>query len=198
MSSGVDLYWLPLGAGGHSVAWNGRLYETLAARRTGRPVCELYHSALVVTLHDVTHAVEMGPVWNVVGSDRGVVCVGPVGTRLLGHLRLFRYEVRCWQEGTIPDADAAVDSPVRLTSDPAVAAAVLAAVRRVPALTWGRDEWHTGEMWNSNSVVAWSLDVAGIDLATVHPPVGGRAPGWSAGRALAHRQGDVLSRTTRS
>lgn len=23
----IDLYWLPLGAGGHSVRWNGRLYE---------------------------------------------------------------------------------------------------------------------------------------------------------------------------
>lgn len=23
----VDLFWLPLGAGGHFVGWNGRLYE---------------------------------------------------------------------------------------------------------------------------------------------------------------------------
>jgi hypothetical protein len=28
---GIDLYWLPLGAGGHSVHWNGKVYETLAA-----------------------------------------------------------------------------------------------------------------------------------------------------------------------
>ena len=28
----VDLYWLPLGAGGHFVRLNGRLYEALAAR----------------------------------------------------------------------------------------------------------------------------------------------------------------------
>ena len=28
----VDLYWLPLGAGGHFVRLNGRIYEALAAR----------------------------------------------------------------------------------------------------------------------------------------------------------------------
>jgi hypothetical protein len=31
----VDLYWLPLGAGGHFVRLNGRLYEALAARCSG-------------------------------------------------------------------------------------------------------------------------------------------------------------------
>jgi hypothetical protein len=31
-ATGIDLYWLPLGAGGHSVAWNGRIFEWLAAR----------------------------------------------------------------------------------------------------------------------------------------------------------------------
>ncbi len=34
----IDLYWLPLGAGGHSVRLNGRVYEALAARLGGRPV----------------------------------------------------------------------------------------------------------------------------------------------------------------
>jgi hypothetical protein len=36
MNTGVLLYWLPLGAGGHFVRWNGRLYEALAARRDHR------------------------------------------------------------------------------------------------------------------------------------------------------------------
>ena len=45
---GVDLYWLPLGAGGHSVRLNGRVFEALAARVEHRPACDLYHSALVV------------------------------------------------------------------------------------------------------------------------------------------------------
>jgi hypothetical protein len=37
----VDLYWLPLGAGGNFVRLNGRLYEAVAARVQGRPTCDL-------------------------------------------------------------------------------------------------------------------------------------------------------------
>jgi len=44
----VDLYWLPLGAGGHFVRLNGRLYEALDARLQRRPARDLYHSALQV------------------------------------------------------------------------------------------------------------------------------------------------------
>jgi len=29
--AGIDLYWLPLGAGGHFVRFNGRVYERLHA-----------------------------------------------------------------------------------------------------------------------------------------------------------------------
>ena len=32
MGSAVDLYWLPLGAGGHSVRLNGRVFEAVASR----------------------------------------------------------------------------------------------------------------------------------------------------------------------
>jgi hypothetical protein len=46
----VDLYWLPLGADGHFVSLNGRVYEALAARLQRRPACDLYHSALQVEL----------------------------------------------------------------------------------------------------------------------------------------------------
>src|SRR5687768_17071313 len=46
--SAVDLFWLPLGAGGHSVRLNGRAFEAVAARAARRPVCDLYHSALEV------------------------------------------------------------------------------------------------------------------------------------------------------
>jgi hypothetical protein len=41
----VDLYWLPLGAGGHFVRLNGRIYEALAARLQGRQPRDRYHSA---------------------------------------------------------------------------------------------------------------------------------------------------------
>jgi len=42
----VDLYWLPLGAGGHSVKHNGRVFEAIVARKEGRPALDIYHSAL--------------------------------------------------------------------------------------------------------------------------------------------------------
>jgi hypothetical protein len=49
---GVDLYWLPLGAGGHSVRVNGVVYEALVARIQRRRACDLYHSALEVRAPD--------------------------------------------------------------------------------------------------------------------------------------------------
>ncbi|HVU72708.1 MAG TPA: hypothetical protein VHE83_07090 [Mycobacteriales bacterium] len=185
----VLLYWLPLGAGGRSVRWNGRMYERVVAARERRRPCDLYHSALVVTSDGVPFVIEMAPVWRDSDPCRVVVCEGPVGTRYLGRLRAFRYEVRCWPHGGIPDVDEAVDSPVVLTRDAKVAKGVLSHVPLVPPLTWGRDEIGAGEMWNSNSLIAWLLAGAGLDTATVTPPMGGRAPGWSAGRHLAITNG---------
>jgi hypothetical protein len=74
----VLLYWLPLGAGGHFVRWNGRLYEALTARREHRPARNLYHSALEVRLDGDRFVIEMAPVWAIRDADRGVVCEGPV------------------------------------------------------------------------------------------------------------------------
>jgi hypothetical protein len=59
----------------------------------------------------------------------------------------------------------------------------------VPTLVWGRDEARAGEMWNSNSVVAWLLVGAGLPADRLTPPCGGRSPGWSAGVAVARRGG---------
>lgn len=188
MCAGVDLFWLPLGAGGVFVRRNGQLYEAWAARRQRRPAQPLFHSALVVTVDGSSHVVEMAPVWNLRAPDRGVVREGPVGAVGLGRWRAFRYEVRCWAGGWIPDAAEAVDSPVRLTDDASTAARLLALVRTVPPLTWGRDELGTGEMWNSNSLTAWLLARAGVPVAGLRPPGGGRAPGWQAGVLLAARQ----------
>lgn len=185
--SSIDLYWLPLGAGGHLVRWNGRIYEWAAARRNHRQAFDLYHAGLMVHRGEVTYAVEMGPVWNVPADDRGVVCEGPVGIRWLGRFPLFRYEVRCWAGGSIPDIAEAVDSPVRTTENPEQVDAVLELLHRAPPLTWGRDDLRTGEMWNSNSLVAWSLARSGHDMDGIAPPPGGRAPGWGAGLALAAR-----------
>ncbi len=183
----VDLYWLPLGAGGHVVRWNGRLYEGLAARRAGRAPADLYHCGLMVRVGETTYCIEMGPVWNVPDLDRGVVVEGPVGSRWLGRFRAFRYEMRCWPGGRLPDVAEAVDSPVCLGRDRTRATAVLSVLRGLPALTWGRDELGAGEMWNSNSAVAWVLARTGHDMDAITPPRGGRAPGWAAGLVLAAR-----------
>ena len=48
-----------------------------------------------------------------------------VGSRWAARLRFFRYEVRRWRDGVIPDLTEAVDSPRRLTEDPAVAERLL-------------------------------------------------------------------------
>jgi hypothetical protein len=190
----IDLYWLPLGAGGRSVRWNGRVYEALAALAAHRPAFSLYHSALAVRLDQDLYIIEMTPVWSETAAERGVVCEGPVGTRWLGRYRAFRYEVRCWPDGCIPDVAEAVQSPQRVSEDPCRAAELLEVLPRVPTLTWGRDELGSGEMWNSNSLVSWLLATTGHDMNSIQPPAGGRAPGWMAGLALARRSESAKSR----
>jgi len=184
----VDLYWLPLGAGGHFVRLNGRVYEALAARVQRRPRCDLYHSALQIELPTATYVIEQTPVPDLSGADRGVVAGGAVGSRWAGRLRIFRYEIRVWRGGQIPDVAEAVDSPQRLSDDEASARRVLKVVPKVPTPVWGRDELNTGEMWNSNSVIAWVIARSDLDTESIQPPAGGRAPGWRAGLVLARRQ----------
>lgn len=192
--SAVDLYWLPLGAGGHFVRLNGRLYEALAARLQHRPARDLYHAALWVELPEATFVIEQAPVRDRRGAERGVVAEGPVGARWAGRFRVFRYEIRLWRDGRIPDIGEAVDSPRRLTGSEQCARRVLDAVPRVPTPVWGRDELGTGEMWNSNSVVAWVLARSGLDAASIQPPTGGRAPGWRAGLVVAGGEFDCANR----
>jgi hypothetical protein len=191
----VKLYWLPLGAGGHCVRLNGRIFETVSARLQHRCALDLYHSALEVELGSTRYVIEMAPVWNERAEERGVVSEGPVGTRLAGRFRLFRYEIRCWPEGRIPDVDEAVESPLCLSSDPNRAVQIIELVPHVPTLVWGRDELNTGDMWNSNSLTSWLIVRGGIAADRVHPPVHGRAPGWRAGLAIARRS---LARTPAS
>lgn len=186
--SAVELYWLPLGAGGRFVRHNGRIFEAIAARRARRPVFDLYHSALRVTVPEGAFVIEMAPVVGAPDADRGVVAVGPVGLRRAGRLRLFRYEVRRWPGGFIPDADEAVDSPRLLAGDAHTARGILDLVPRVPTPVWGRDELRTGDMWNSNSLISWLIVHSGLDVDAVGMPEGGRAPGWDAGVVIARRQ----------
>jgi hypothetical protein len=184
---GIDLYWLPLGAGGHSVRWNGRIFEWVAAGLERRDRCDLYHSALEVRLPEARFVIEQAPAWRD-SAERGVVAEGAVGARALGRFRLFRYEIRRWRGGVIPDVAEAVDSPQRVSDDPDCARRLLELVPHVPTPVWGRDELGAGEMWNSNSLISWLIVRSGLDVESLHPPAAGRAPGWSAGIAVARRQ----------
>jgi hypothetical protein len=192
---GVDLYWLPLGAGGHSVRLNGRIFEALAARLERRAPCDLYHSALEVRVPEGRFVIEQAPVRDGNGRERGVVAEGAVGSRWAGRFRIFRYEVRRWRDGVIPDIGEAVESPQQVTGDPLLAQRVLDLVPAVPRLVWGRDESQTGEMWNSNSLTSWLIARSGLHVEALHPPAGGRAPGWQAGLVVARRQ-PVADRAT--
>lgn len=184
----VTLYWLPLGAGGHCIRLNGRIFEALQARHQHRPVRDLYHSALQVRLGAQRFVIEMTPVLGGGVMDRGVVREGPVGARLLGRSPLFRYEIRRWCDGTIPDVAEAVAGPHIVSADATRAREVLRLAPLVPALIWGRDESHTGDMWNSNSLTAWLLAGSGHRMEAIGPPAHGRAPGWQAGLAVAARR----------
>ena len=186
-TAAVDLYWLPLGAGGHFVRLNGRVYEALAARVQRRQACDLYHSALQVQVAEGTYVIEQTPVPDLSGSRRGVVAGGAVGSRWAGRVRIFRYEIRRWLGGHIPDVAEAVESPRRLAGDEDCARRLLDVVAQVPTPVWGRDELGTGEMWNSNSVIAWVIARSGLDADAIRPPAGGRAPGWQAGLVVARR-----------
>jgi hypothetical protein len=185
----IDLYWLPLGAGGHSVRLNGQVFEALLAPLQRRPSCDLYHSALVVRVPEGRFVIEQAPAGGGDGVERGVVSEGPVWARSARRFRACRYELRCWRDGVIPDGDEAVQSPRRLTSDRALAGRILDLVPSVPTPVWGRDELRAGEMWNSNSVVSWLLARCGLTPESIPPPAGGRAPGWRAGVVVARRQG---------
>ncbi len=185
--SGLYLYWIPLGAGGSGfVQLNGRLYEAIMARRERRSSLALHHTALVVVLPEGRYVVEtMWPSPDVDGVRRGVVVEGPVFSRRLSFTRVFRYEVRCWRDGELPDAEEAVGGARLVSGDPYAGRLLLSLTPSVPAFTWGRQVLETGEMWNSNSVISWLLTRSGVDMNRIEPPSGGRAPGWDTGVRVA-------------
>lgn len=183
----VDLYWIPLGAGASVVRASGKLFEALSGLAQRRQRGDLYHSALVVTVPAGRFVIEMTPIPDLDGYRRGVVSEGPVGARWLGGFRVFRYEVRRWRDGVIPDASQAVASPLTVSNDLDTAIRILDLVPAVPTPVWGRDELHAGEMWNSNSLISWLLALSGVDVTSIQPPRGGRAPGWESGLVTAGR-----------
>jgi hypothetical protein len=185
---GIDLYWLPLGAGGNFVRLNGRVYEAISARLQRRTSCDLYHSGLEIFVPEGRYVVEQTPA-GARPAERGVVGVGPIGAPGASRLfPIFRYELRRWRDGVIPDVNEAVESPRRLSNDVADARRLLELAPQVPFLVWGRDELGAGEMWNSNSQISWLIARTGLEVGSIGPPAGGRAPGWHAGLVAAARQ----------
>jgi hypothetical protein len=59
VATGIDLYWLPLGAGGHSVRLNGLIFEMFAAAFERRDRRDLFHSALEVRVPEARFVIEM-------------------------------------------------------------------------------------------------------------------------------------------
>ena len=131
--------------------------------------------------------IEQAPIRDANGAERGVVAEGPVGARWAGRWRIFRYEVRLWRGGVIPDVAEAVGGAKRLSDDRREAQRILDLVPSVPTPVWGRDEFGVGEMWNSNSVTSWLITRSGMAAEKIPLPIGGRAPGWKAGLVVAHR-----------
>ena len=190
----VVLWWIPVGAGGHVVRHTSRWWELVHAAIERRAPQPLFHAALEVTVDGTRFAIEMAPAWGgPAATDRGVVRTGPVGLRVLGRWRTFRYEVRCWRGGVIPDQRWASGGPTMLADEPRVARALVGQIRDVPSRTWGRTVGSTGDMWNSNSLVSWLIATVGLDPSGVVPPDGGRAPGWQAGLAIAADPGLAAS-----
>jgi hypothetical protein len=190
---GIRLYWLPLGAGGRVVRPTGIVFETIVSRLASRRRLDLYHAALEVHASGTRFVIEVMPfIW---GAEAraccGVVAEGPVGSPLAGRLGLFRYELRCWQDGVIADVEHAVASPADISGDAGAARRILDLVPSVPMCAWGRDELGAGEMWTSNSVISWLIARAGVASPDLHPPPGGRAPGWEAGLRIARQDGLV-------
>jgi hypothetical protein len=181
----IVLMWIPVGAGGHLVGHTSRWWERIHATLAHRKPQLLLHAALEIHVDHDHYVIEMAPQWSGPRVDRGVVATGPVGLRWLGRSTLFRYEVRCWRGGTIPDRRWAVDDPILLSDKADTARLLLRRIRDVPTRVWGRTVPGTGDMWNSNSLVSWLLTVSGVTATDLEPPTGGRAPGWLAGLAMA-------------
>ena len=94
----VDLYWIPLGAGASVEGTSGKLFEAVSALIRRRRRCDLYHSALEITVPAGRFTIEMTPVPDLAGADvRGVVSEGAVGTRCAPSV--FHYEIQArWRE----------------------------------------------------------------------------------------------------
>ena len=107
----VDLYWLPLGAGGHFVRINGRVFEAAAARAARRPARDLYHSALEVRVAPARFVIEQATVRDGHGEQRGVVAEGAVGIRGRPGFGSFATRYVAGQTGRSPTSTRRLKAP---------------------------------------------------------------------------------------
>lgn len=187
LSASATLLWIPVGAGGHVVVHTSAWWEWYRATRERRPRQRLFHATLEVLADGIEHTIEMTPAWGSGHGFRGVVATGAVGSRWLGRFRLFRFEVRCWPGGVIPDRLFAVEPRYTWALTESEARQLLDTVASVPNHVWGRRVPGSVDMWNSNSLIAWLLETIPVNARAVLPPDGGRAPGWLAGIEVAGR-----------
>ena len=130
--------------------------------------------------------IEQTPVRDLSGEQRGVVAEGAVGARWAGRFRIFRYEIRVWRGGHIPDVAEAVDSPRRLTSEASRPA-------RARSRSRGADPGLGSRRVRHGRDVELELRDRVGDRAQRHrrrvdpAAAGGRAPGWQAGVVVASR-----------
>ena len=188
-TAAVDLYWIPLGAGGHCVRFNGRVFEALAAARGAaaslRPLprrARRRHRRRAVTRSSSRR--RRTATWRAGASSRRA----PSAAATPGGCVVFRYEVRCWRDGSIPDLGAAVGGPMpadeRSPRSPATCSTLVA--DRPTCRCGGATSYDAGEMWNSNSMIAWLIAGRGAaGGATCDRRPDGRAPGWAAGLEVA-------------
>lgn len=181
----ADLYWMPVGAGTSRFQQASlRLWESIEAVRARRDRQRLFHSALKLSLAEGgAFTLELTPAF--LGGPLPPLATGPVGVRGADRFRLFRYQLRRVPGDTLPDEQWAFGEPLRLAEDCDAVSRILALAPSVPRSVWGRRVGGTSEMWTSDSVISWLLVRAGIDLAAVAIPPGGRAPGWAAGIEVA-------------
>jgi len=183
VESKVELFWLPVGAGTHFQRASLIAYDWLLAHIARRPRAAFVHAALKVRLEGRTHTLELMPVPR--RQETAPLITGPVGLRIAGRLRMFRYQLLCQEASTLPDERWAIESPNVIGRGAAFAETILSIAAQVPAHTWGRRVAGTTEMWTSDSAISWLLCRAGVDIREINPPSQTQAPGWAAGIQVA-------------
>ena len=177
---------MPVGAGTPRLQRASlRLWEAFEAARARRTRTVLYHSALKLHTEGRTRTLELMPAF--IDSASPPLLTGPVGAGLAGPPRPLPHQRVCTHRGGAPPRRWGGERAQGLAHDESVARAIIALAPAVPPYTWGRRVRGTSEMWTSDSVISWLLLRAGVDLAAMHIPAGGRAPGWEAGLEVASR-----------